>query len=217
MTERGPAYWDARYAAGDQLWNEGPHPEVVALVTTLSRERATPGRAVDLGAGDGRHAIWLARAGWVVTAVDYSAQGIARACGHAREAGVEVDWVVADVAQWAPSELVDLVLLSYFHLEDDQLARVCRWLTPGGHVLVVSHGPPGPDRCGPDRCGPDGHRPTGSDGRGPRDPRYRKTVESLRDTVLRLGIPLEVLVCREAPRCGNGSGSDIVLLAQASR
>jgi len=99
------------------------------------------GRALDLGAGEGRHSVWLAALGWRATAVDFSEVGIERGRFGAQELGVEVDWVVADVRTWQPPAGVvyDLVLVAYLHLDDDVLSRVRGWLAPGGVMVVVGH------------------------------------------------------------------------------
>ena len=142
MTGHDAAHWDARYA-GDRLWSPAPNPTVERLVGALP-----PGRALDLGAGEGRHAIWLRGLGWQVTAVDFSSVGIDRGRAgdvdagdvDAGRAGPAVDWVVADVLRWQPAEPgYDLVLISYLHLPGDVIARARQWLAPGGRLVVVGH------------------------------------------------------------------------------
>jgi SAM-dependent methyltransferase len=128
--------WDDRYAERQQ-WSGEPN----ALVAELLAD-APPGTAVDLAAGEGRHALWLAARGWRVTAVDFSATGLAR--GRDRPGAEGVDWVAADVRTWAgPAEPVDLVLVAYLHLPrpelEDLLARAVGWLRPGGRLLVLGH------------------------------------------------------------------------------
>lgn len=132
----GAQEWDSRYAGPDRVWSAAPNAWVAATL----REWFT-GRALDLGAGEGRHAVWLAALGWQVTAVDFSAVGIDRGREGAEEVGVQVDWVVADVRTWEPTagETFDLVLVAYLHLEDDVLARARTWLAPGGALVVVGH------------------------------------------------------------------------------
>src|SRR5947209_14731828 len=62
------AEWDARYSERDgPMWSGRPNGRVVAEVTDVS-----PGRALDVGCGEGADAIWLARRGWAVTAIDIS-------------------------------------------------------------------------------------------------------------------------------------------------
>ena len=102
------------------------------------------GRAIDLGTGEGRNAIWLAERGWQVTAVDFSAAGLARAGRLAAERGVSVDWVQADLLDYKPAPGgYDLVLVVYIHLPSASLARVFRAaaaaVAPGGTLLVIGH------------------------------------------------------------------------------
>src|SRR4051794_10049356 len=66
------AEWDERYAERRQ-WSAGANALIASLLEDLP-----PGDAVDLAAGEGRHALWLAARGWRVIAVDFSAVGLAR-------------------------------------------------------------------------------------------------------------------------------------------
>ena len=130
------ADWDARYAE-QQQWSAEPNALVAELLADLS-----PGAAVDLAAGEGRHALWLAGRGWQVTAVDFSATGLAR--GRSRPGADRVTWVTADVLGWdAPGAALDLVLVAYLHLPEAQttalLRRAVGWLRPGGRLLVLGH------------------------------------------------------------------------------
>ena len=101
-----------------------------------------PGDAVDLAAGEGRHALWLAGLGWRVTAVDFSRAGLAR--GQAQPGAEGVTWAQADVLEWsAPPGSLDLVLVAYLHVPQDDtralLERAVGWLRPGGRLLVLGH------------------------------------------------------------------------------
>jgi ubiquinone/menaquinone biosynthesis C-methylase UbiE len=130
------ADWDARYAE-QQQWSAEPNALVAELLEGLP-----PGAAVDLAAGEGRHALWLAGLGWRVTAVDFSAVGLAR--GAAQPGAERVSWVTADVTTWtAPPASQDLVVVAYLHLSQDDtvavLTRAVGWLRPGGRLLVLGH------------------------------------------------------------------------------
>ena len=128
--------WDERYTERQQ-WSVEPNALIAELLANLP-----PGDVVDLAAGEGRHALWLAGRGWRVTAVDFSDVGLDR--GRAQPGADRVTWVTADVRTWtAPPAGLDLVLVAYLHLpEPDTLALLTRavgWLRPGGRMLVLGH------------------------------------------------------------------------------
>lgn len=128
------AHWDERYRHTDRLWSADPNATVAEVIGPLP-----PGRALDLGTGEGRHAVWLTRQGWRVTAVDFSVAGVDRGRAVAAAAGVDVDWQVADVRTWSPTGAYDLVLIAYLHLMEPVLARAATWLAPGGRLVLVGH------------------------------------------------------------------------------
>jgi len=127
--------WDERYRATDRLWSVEPNLFVADRLT-----HASPGLGVDLAGGEGRNAVWLASLGWEMTVVDFSEAAIER--GRAAQPE-HVDFVVADVLSWEPSQKVDLVLIAYLHLPAAQMASVVeraqRWLRPGGELFMIGH------------------------------------------------------------------------------
>ncbi len=132
--------WDQRYAASDLVWSREPNQFVAAELADLA-----PGTAVDLAAGEGRNAIWLASRGWSATAVDYSRVALdkgARLAGAISVPG-EVTWVCADATTWQPPEAVDLVVMAYVQVPADDRRRAVRsavtMLRPGGTLLLVAH------------------------------------------------------------------------------
>lgn len=138
--------WEFRYAESPQRWSGRPNPTLVDVVAGL-----TPGRAVDLGCGEGADAIWLARQGWEVLGVDISPTAVTRARGAATEAGVDdrATFEAHDLATWEPPHEVDLVTASFFHSREelpraDILRRAAARVAPGGHVAIVSHAAPPP-------------------------------------------------------------------------
>ena len=130
MSGRDAGHWDERYAT--RSWPSAPSSTVLDAVDTLA-----PGRAVDLAAGTGRHALALAARGWRVHAVDFSAVGISK--GRAADEQRLVEWIVSDVAAWSPPGPVDLVLAAYVQLGVNGLRRAAGWLAPGGRLVVVGH------------------------------------------------------------------------------
>ena len=131
--------WDQRYTERDQLWSGQPNGALVTEVAGM-----TPGSVLDVGCGEGADAVWLAGQGWVVTALDVSGVALARAAGHAKDAGVEVRWIHAGLAEAAlPPRSFDLVSAQYPALPRTPDARAERALlaavAPGGVLLLVHH------------------------------------------------------------------------------
>lgn len=143
MTTEPSAFWEERYRAHDRIWSGAANASVVDAVREL-----TPGRALELGCGEGADAIWLAGRGWVVTALDISATAVGRARRAATDAGIGEDrlrFAATDLASWSPDGEFDLVTAAFFQSpvalpRGEVLRRAADAVRPGGHVLVVSHG-----------------------------------------------------------------------------
>jgi SAM-dependent methyltransferase len=139
------AAWDERYRSRDALWSGKPNAYLVSEAESLP-----PGSALDVGAGEGADAIWLAARGWRVTAVDISSVALARAAAHAGERGADVagriEWQHEDLLSWRPAESrFDLVSAQYLHLpaadRADLFGRLAATVAPGGTLLIVGHHP----------------------------------------------------------------------------
>jgi SAM-dependent methyltransferase len=132
--------WDARYREQEGAkWSGRPNGRLVVEVEGL-----TPGRALDVGCGEGADAIWLARRGWTVTAVDVSEVAVGRARGAADVAGAEVDWIGGDILQLTlPADSFDLVSMQYPALPkasgEGALRTLLHTVRPGGVLLAVFH------------------------------------------------------------------------------
>ena len=157
------ADWDRRYTEQDLLFSAEPTSILVELAAGLPL-----GRALDLGAGEGRNTLWLAQQGWRVTAVDFSRAGLAKAERRARESGLEISCVEADLREHRPAaQAFDLVLIAFVHPLPAQRSAIFRRaadaVATGGHLLAV-----GRDLSD---CG--------SGYGGPSDPQRRYTPERL--------------------------------------
>lgn len=133
------AEWDARYADRDRLWSGNPNGALVTEVAGL-----TPGRVLDVGCGEGADAIWLARNGWDVTALEVSGVALRRAGGHARDAGVTVRWLHAGLAeaQLEPGafDLVSAMYPALLRTPDGAAEKaLLAAVAPGGVLLLVHH------------------------------------------------------------------------------
>ncbi len=135
--------WDARYAESERIWSGNPNPRLVDHAAGLP-----PGDALDVGCGEGADAVWLARQGWRVTAMDVSEVALGKAAAHAREAGVadRVTPLHHDLIAGGPLPGdYDLVSTQFMHpppdLFDEVYQRIGATVRPGGALLVVAHHP----------------------------------------------------------------------------
>lgn len=125
--------WDIRYRAVEKP-DSRPLPFLVRAAQNL-----TPGRALDLACGTGRHALWLAAQGWQVTAVDYSAVALEMLRATAEQLGVAVEVRLADletdefdIAQ----DTYDLVC-NCFYLDRDMFPKIRAGVSAGGVAIVI--------------------------------------------------------------------------------
>ncbi|MGI5131965.1 class I SAM-dependent methyltransferase [Pseudonocardia sp. CA-107938] len=131
-------YWEARYRSRTSVWSGRPNAHLVAEVAGLA-----PGTAIDVGAGEGADAVWLARAGWQVTALEFSRTALDRGAAQ----GVPgIEWVQGDARTFTPPPPgYDLVTSSFVHLPAGQFeqyfARLVAMVAPGGTLLVGAHHP----------------------------------------------------------------------------
>jgi len=104
---------------------------------------ATPGTALDMGCGSGVDSIYLAHAGWQVTALDFMQEAIEMTRAAAAEAGVELEFVNTDVLEWETDRQFDLLLDSglLHNLSRDNIPayrqRILRWLAADGDYVLA--------------------------------------------------------------------------------
>jgi 2-polyprenyl-3-methyl-5-hydroxy-6-metoxy-1,4-benzoquinol methylase len=144
VTERfSQATWDARYGTGERIWSGNPNPRLVEHVTGIP-----VGTALDVGAGEGADAVWLAAHGWKVTALDVSPVALSHTRTHADESGVGdlVTTLRHDLMDGGPVPgEFDLVSAQFWHPPADRRVDfdtvIGAAVRPGGTLLVVGHHP----------------------------------------------------------------------------
>ncbi|WP_280151810.1 class I SAM-dependent methyltransferase [Piscinibacter sp. XHJ-5] len=142
MDETGQ--WDRRYREEALFFGDAPNRFLEQ--TVLERLADRPLRALSLGEGEGRDALWLGRRGWSVTAVDGSSIGLAKLRARARDERLAIEIICADLAVHDPGQArFDLVYACFCHLRPQIRRAVHGWaaraLAPGGLLLVEGYTP----------------------------------------------------------------------------
>jgi SAM-dependent methyltransferase len=137
-------FWDQRYASDSLIY--GPTANDFLIATLQSRRLPKGGKALDIGAGEGRNALYLASLGLDVVAVDQSSVGMQKAARLATERDLPLRTQAADLADFeAGAASLDVVSSIFVHLPRELRAvvhaRVASWLRPGGVFILEAYAP----------------------------------------------------------------------------
>ena len=177
-------FWNQKFA--DATYKYGQQPNVFLA----EQAGLIPAGAQVLvpGDGEGRNGVWLAQQGFSVTSVDCSSVGQDKTRALAAERGVQVETVLADLAEWAPQpDSVDAVAVAYLHLPSSLrhkvMADLARALRPGGVLILEAFHP----------------NQLGLTSGGPKDVDMLYTLAGLRSDLLSAGLQGTELVAWEGP------------------
>ena len=133
--------WDKKYSTEEYIYTKTANRFVVEYCSELSGNTA-----IDLAGGEGRNAIWLAKAGWQVENIDFSQVALDKFLKFAAEEGVSANCVAncqdgTELKSMLGS--VDLGVIAYLHIPIAELSKAIRNLAevinPGGHLFGVWH------------------------------------------------------------------------------
>jgi SAM-dependent methyltransferase len=196
-------FWDERFRADEYAYGREPND-----VLRAEAHRIPPGRVLCLAEGEGRNAVFLARLGYEVTAVDFSVEGLRKAERLAREQNVEIKTVQADLETYEPEvEAFTGIVAIFAHLPLPVRKRVHAWvpraLQPGGVFVLEAYTP---------------QQLAFATG-GPRNAALLMTLEALREELAPLTIEIGREVEREIHEGGfhGGPSATVQLVALRSR
>ncbi len=131
--------WNDRYTSEEFVYGKEPNEFFKEELDKLS-----PGKLLLPAEGEGRNAVYAAKAGWDVTCFDWSDEGKRKAEKFAAEAGVKINYIVSDVTgfEYGESEY-DAVALVYVHLPEEERevlhSKVVKCLKPGGKLIFTAY------------------------------------------------------------------------------
>lgn len=143
-------FWNERYAGHDLVYGEKPNDFLASMKDRFPpagpRADPVPRRALDIAAGEGRNALFLASLGFETVAMDQSEVGMHKALRLAKERGLALRTVAADLSDFdAEAGSFDVISSTFVHLPAPLRARVhrgvARWLRPGGVYVLEAYGP----------------------------------------------------------------------------
>lgn len=122
--------WDRKYATGEYTSSNNPSPLLIKLLKLLPK-----GKALDIACGEGRNAIFLAKNGYDVDAIDISGVAIERGKKKAAKNKVKVNFIQADLEDYRmPAETYDLIV-NFNYLQRTLIPAIKNGLKKGGVVV----------------------------------------------------------------------------------
>ncbi len=134
MSKNEKNHWEKKYSGEGYEPNRKPS----ALLTEWLSD-GLPGKALDWASGTGRNALYLAEKGYDVTAIDISPLAIELAEQAAREKGLKINWIVADLDDYMIQEHYDLIVISFFYVNKNMVLSIINALKKGGILLYENH------------------------------------------------------------------------------
>jgi len=126
--------WDKRFGQKEFALGKEPNTFLRKHIRLLPK-----GKALDIAAGEGRNAVFLAQQGFEVDAVDISEKGLKKAQKLARKKGVKINTSLIDLDQYPiEKEQYDLIADFYF-LKRRLIPRIKKGLKKGGKVIFETY------------------------------------------------------------------------------
>lgn len=128
-------YWDKKYSNNQYVFGKAP-----AKFLAKNYHYIPEGASVlDMGMGEGRHAVFLAREGYNVTGIDISSVAVKKAKNLAKENGVKINTIVASMNKYsiAPNSFDSIIC--FYYVDKSLNEKMISWLKPGGILIYEAH------------------------------------------------------------------------------
>lgn len=128
--------WNKRYSINEYIYGKEPNEFLKQEL-----QKIPPGKILFLGEGEGRNAVYAAKLGWEVDAIDFSEEARKKALNLADENNVKINYIINDIAEFIPnSNHYDAAGIFYLHLDENLRKSVHRKiidaLKPSGKIII---------------------------------------------------------------------------------
>jgi len=128
-------FWDKKFNSDEYIYGKEPNNFLKSYI-----DQVNPGKILLPGDGEGRNAVYAAKKGWDVTALDYSTKAKEKALKLGKQNKVTINFHTSKAEEYTSSEKFDLIAIIFLHLTPDVRPKVhdkiIHFLKPGGTVLM---------------------------------------------------------------------------------
>ena len=128
-------FWNSKFSRDGFLYGIKPNTFIASKIKMFPRE----GKVLCIGEGEGRNAIFLAKRGLTVTAIDASDIGLSKLHFRSIEEDVKIETICADLNEWEVKETYDVIVASYLHMykneREDLFEKIEESLNPNGYFI----------------------------------------------------------------------------------
>lgn len=131
----GKVFWDSKYSDTKYVFGKKP-----AKFLSLNYDYIPPeSKVLDMGMGEGRNAVFMARKGYKVTGIDISSVAVKKAKMLADEYGVRINTIVASMNKYKVQAGSFDAIICFYYVDRKLHERMLSWLRPGGILIYESH------------------------------------------------------------------------------
>lgn len=113
-------FWNSKFSREGFLYGLKPNSYIASKVKSFPRDA----KVLCLGEGEGRNAIFLAKRGCAVTAIDASDIGLKKLEQRAKEENLDIKTICMDLNDWEADEKYDVIVASYLHMYKEERAKL---------------------------------------------------------------------------------------------
>lgn len=113
-------FWNQKFSRDGFLYGLKPNSFIASKIKSFPANS----KVLCLGEGEGRNAIFLAKKGFEVTAIDASDIGLSKLEQRAKEEGLNIKTICIDLNEWQAEEKYDVIVASYLHMYEKDRDRL---------------------------------------------------------------------------------------------